>query len=103
VDAEAEAAMSEWTTDTVLQHLLELRKADTLAVQNALAVANQARDKADLAIEKRFESVNEFRNALKDQQGTYITRNEVYALVASIGTLVTILALLFALVGHFVH
>jgi Flp pilus assembly protein TadB len=93
---------SEWTVDTALTHLLALRDADTLAIQNALAVANQAREKADLAIEKRFESVNEFRNTLKDQQGTYITRNEVYALVGGIGTVATVLALLFAVVGHFI-
>ena len=30
------------------------------------------------AADKRFESVNEFRNQLKDQTGTFITRNEMW-------------------------
>ena len=44
----------------------------------ALQAAEKAVTKAELAAEKRFESVNEFRNQLKDQTGTFITRNELW-------------------------
>lgn len=33
--------------------------------------------KTDIAAEKRFESVNEFRGQLRDQQNTFVTKNEV--------------------------
>jgi hypothetical protein len=47
------------------------------AVAAALAAAKEAVAKAEAAAEKRFDSVNEFRAALKDQQGTLIPRTEV--------------------------
>ena len=47
------------------------------AVVAALAAAKEAVTKAESAAEKRFDSVNEFRASLKDQQATFITRNEV--------------------------
>ena len=47
------------------------------AVADALAAAEKAVIKAESASEKRFESVNEFRNTLKDQAATFITRTEV--------------------------
>jgi len=67
----------------------QLRAADTIAneqrfraqeqaVAFALQAAEKAVTKAELAAEKRFESVNEFRNQLKDQTGTFITRNELW-------------------------
>ncbi len=46
------------------------------AVAAALAAAKEAVVKAETAAEKRFDSVNEFRNTLKDQAGTFITRGE---------------------------
>ena len=42
----------------------------------ALAAAKEAVAKAEVATEKRFESVNEFREQLKDQQLTFLARNE---------------------------
>lgn len=49
------------------------------AVSAALAAAKEAVSKAEGAAEKRFESVNEFRNTLKDQQSGLATRLEVDA------------------------
>lgn len=46
------------------------------AVQAALIAAKEAVQKAETASEKRFDSVNEFRNTLKDQQLTLMTRGE---------------------------
>jgi len=53
-------------------------KAQEQAVAFALQAAEKAVTKAELAAEKRFESVHEFRNQLKDQTGTFITRNELW-------------------------
>ena len=47
------------------------------AVAAALAAAKEAVAKAESAAEKRFDSVNEFRATLKDQQGTLAPRAEV--------------------------
>jgi hypothetical protein len=46
------------------------------AVSAALAAAKEAVIKAEAASEKRFDSVNEFRNTLKDQQQTLLPRAE---------------------------
>ncbi|MEU7752715.1 hypothetical protein [Micromonospora sp. NPDC049171] len=42
----------------------------------ALAAADKAVTKAEIATEKRFESVNEFRQTLSDQTKTFIARVE---------------------------
>jgi len=51
------------------------------AINAALAAADRAVTKAELATEKRFESVNEFRGTLDNQQRTLIPRSEVDVLV----------------------
>ena len=52
-------------------------EAQEKAVAAALAAAKEAVAKAEGAAEKRFDSVNEFRSTLKDQQSTLIPRIEV--------------------------
>lgn len=52
-------------------------EAQEKAVAAALAAAKEAVAKAESAAEKRFDSVNEFRASLKDQQTTLIPRLEV--------------------------
>ena len=51
-------------------------KAAEQAVAVALSNAEKATAKAELAAERRFESVNEFRKALTDQTATFIPRAE---------------------------
>jgi hypothetical protein len=51
-------------------------KAAEQAVAVALANAEKATGKAELAAERRFESVNEFRRALTDQTATFLPRVE---------------------------
>jgi flagellar biosynthesis chaperone FliJ len=46
------------------------------SVNAALHAADRAIQKAESAAEKRFESVNEFRATLSDQQRTFIPRSE---------------------------
>jgi hypothetical protein len=96
---------SSWTLDTLYTHVMELREADDRryaerfeasqkaieaallaqkeAVNTALAAHKEAVTKAENATERRFESVNEFRKQLNDQQATYISRTEVDARQAS--------------------
>jgi hypothetical protein len=45
----------------------------------AYTTAQNALSKSDAAAEKRFESLNEFRSVLKDQQATFLVRNEYEA------------------------
>ena len=51
------------------------------AVQAALAAQERAVLKAELASDKRFESVNEFRKTLADQQATFMPRSETTVMV----------------------
>jgi hypothetical protein len=46
------------------------------AVNAALSAAEKAVGKAEVAAEKRFDAVNEFRSVLNDQQQNLVTRNE---------------------------
>lgn len=61
----------EWTVETLKEYL----EAQIVGVERATVVAMAAADravtKAEMAAEKRFDSVNEFRNAMKDQQSTF--------------------------------
>lgn len=88
-----------WTVDTALQHVLSLigsndhryeqrfidlqklsesmHSAHKEAVQTAMSAADRAVVKAEMAAEKRFESVNEFRSTLADQQRNLMPRSEV--------------------------
>ena len=49
------------------------------AVQAALSAADRAVSKAELASEKRFEGVNEFRQTLSDQSRNFLPRGEYSA------------------------
>jgi len=44
--------------------------------QNTMQTMDKAVQKAEAAADRRFESVNEFRKTLGDQQSTFLTRNE---------------------------
>jgi len=56
------------------------------AVAAALAGQKEAVTKAEVAAEKRFESVNEFRNTLSDQQRNLMPRSEVEILIKGLFT-----------------
>lgn len=66
------------SNDTVsLKEYVEKRfDASDKAISAALAAAEKAVIKAETAADKRFESVNEFRAALEDQQENLLTKNE---------------------------
>lgn len=53
------------------------------AVNAALASADRAVQKAEASAEKRFESVNEFRSTLADQQRNLIPRSEVAVMITA--------------------
>lgn len=85
--AEQEEVSSEWTVNTLftymitrlkaMEELLEERKdAQNKAMEAALAAAEKAVAKAEVATEKRFDSVNEFRQTLSDQATQFVTRTE---------------------------
>jgi hypothetical protein len=46
----------------------------------AFSNSQRAIDKADMATEKRFEGVNEFRAALADQAANFVTRQDLVAI-----------------------
>ena len=61
------------------------------ATKSALAAADRAVNKAEMATEKRFEGVNEFRNTLSDQQRTFISRTELDVMFESINDKIDLL------------
>jgi hypothetical protein len=100
VSGETGAVQSGWTTDTLREHLTQRiadldralsRRMDDAdkAIQAALVSAEKAVTKAESATEKRFEGVNEFRQALADQSATLIPRAEFDAAHKALTTQVT--------------
>lgn len=101
--AEDTAEKSQWTIETLRLHILALMAtndakyserfqaqqtameaaltAQKLAVDTALSAADRAVLKSEVAAEKRFESVNEFRASLADQQRTLMPRSESELLI----------------------
>jgi hypothetical protein len=76
-----------WTVDTLHEHLdMRLAEKDrrdqqrfdaqTQAITAALQAAKEAVDKAEMATERRFESVNEFRGQLADLVARLLPRSE---------------------------
>lgn len=63
--------------------------AQTKAIDAALEAAEKAVSKAESANEKRFESVNEFRQTLSDQAATFINNDQFETLRQSIAALNT--------------
>lgn len=53
-------------------------------ISAALAAADRAVQKAEASAEKRFESVNEFRSTLADQQRNLIPRSEVGVMISAL-------------------
>lgn len=87
---ETNVPIGDWTTGTLkiyhdekiafLEKYVEQRFTDQdKAVQAALQAAKEAVLKAENASEKRFESVNEFRQQLSDQTNTFLPRPEYNA------------------------
>lgn len=83
---------SGWTLDTLHAHLSTIlaerdqrygqRFADLeTALRAALAASEKAIGKAEIANERRFDSVNEFRQTLGDQAAQFATRAEVEAAI----------------------
>jgi hypothetical protein len=78
--------IEEWTPATLFMHFTALRASDNEATKVALA-----------ANEKRLDGMNEFRSTLRDQNSTFVTRTELYAIA---GVVCAISALLGGVIGH---
>jgi hypothetical protein len=65
-----------WTLDTLKEHLTSRIDGLKENVGTAMAASDKAIGKADIAIEKRFDSVNEFRKSLDDMVNTLLPRSE---------------------------
>lgn len=74
------AVVDSWTL-TALKEYIERRFNDQAkAIDAALAAAEKAVTKAEVSTEKRFDSVNEFRQTLSDQAASFMTRIEFMAM-----------------------
>ena len=64
--------------------LMTLASERQIGIDAAFAAQQAAVSKAEIATEKRFESVNEFRAQLTDQAGRFVTRNETDSVIAAV-------------------
>lgn len=62
-------------------HILAVIASNDRRYDDRFAAVKEAVNKAETAMEKRFEGVNEFRNTLADQQRTFIPRPEFESVV----------------------
>ena len=65
-----------WTLTTLYTHFASLLQAQKEAVMIAQNAAEKALEKAEMASEKRFDSVSEFRVILNEHQRTLMPRSE---------------------------
>ena len=70
---------TQWTVQTLKEHYDYILKERDEKINQKFESIELAVIKADQATEKRFESVNEFRAQLGDQQRTFILRSEYEA------------------------
>ena len=68
--------MTDWTIQTLKEHLEDLRKDDKQAIDAALAAAEKAVDKADEADQKHFETINERNREIDKLTITFMPRKE---------------------------
>ena len=66
-----------WDIDTLKDHFDSVLNERDLRYEQRFIDQNSALQKAEHTLNKRFDNVNEFRQTLSDQAGTFITRNEV--------------------------
>jgi CHASE3 domain sensor protein len=64
----------EWTVDILREYLLAILDERDKALRAALAASEKAISKAETANERRFDSVNAFRQTLTDQAASFVTR-----------------------------
>ena len=87
MSGETQQSVSGWTVDTLKQYIdqrmIDQEKAmekafvaQEKAVASAFEASNTAIVKSEVASEKRFESVNEFRQTLSDQAAAFLPRAE---------------------------
>jgi PBP1b-binding outer membrane lipoprotein LpoB len=66
----------EWTINTLYKLLATKLQDDEKRYNERFNAQQMAIEKAERASEKRFDSVNEFRGMMADQQATLVNRNE---------------------------
>lgn len=69
--------MTDWTVETLKLHFEALLDQRDKQIALALSAAEKAVTKAEAATEKRFDSVNEFRQTLTDQNKTFASAERV--------------------------
>jgi len=110
---EGNELIAKWTVDTLHVHLASMMREKDIrdnqrfegqqvalrdallsqekAVNAALQAAQQAVLKAEIAAEKRFDNVNEFRGQLADQAANLMPRNEVSVLFTAVNDKLTVI------------
>jgi hypothetical protein len=97
-----EVTNSDWTISTLRIHLqnvvqnlenltIEKFKHHDETMKAAMLAQREAVQKAEVANEKRFDSVNEFRRTLSDQTSSFMPRQEFMALYTALNDKIEVL------------
>lgn len=103
MSGETESRPSGWSVDTLKEHFDQRFRDQEKAVAAAVAASDKATSvamtaeqravaKAEASTEKRFESVNEFRQTLTDQAATFMPRAEANVVNQALADKIDILA-----------
>ena len=76
MSGETERDISGWTVDTLKEYLEKCQHELEKRIDQRFEDMHTAVSKAETAHEKRFDSINEFRAQLRDQQVTFMPRPE---------------------------
>jgi len=73
-----------WTIGALKEHIEKILEEKDKALKAALAEAKEAVKVAEINAEKWRQSSNEWRSAMNDRERNFVTRREVWIVVAAI-------------------
>src|SRR5688572_28189778 len=91
-ESKIDKMIGKWTFDSLYEYFSKWINESDLRYSQRFDAQQKAIDKSDAAAEKRFQSVNEFRASLSDQNKTFMPRSEAEARAHSNADKIDVLA-----------
>jgi hypothetical protein len=83
-DSPVASGTTGWSVETLFIHFMELRRSDDMRYTERFQTKQRADEQQARDLTTRLAGVNEFRDTLRDQQATFVTRDTVDALIAGL-------------------
>lgn len=77
---EKDSSNSGWTYETLKEHLLSIIELNDRRYTERGESVQRALDKAEATMNQRLNGMNEFRDTLRDQAGTFVSRSDLAGL-----------------------